>query len=205
TEQLPVQTEQHGAMFVAVLISAFLVLVTAQDPRPCFSPTQWEGRFFREDWSKNFTQIAGISYDELNRRVREIEEIDFASERDFYDVLYLHNLNVEYRLNLRDRKCNVTTLSRPFIPFGVPPFAHYDGQGNVGPVNIANEHVTVILFSGEDPQKNPFFGAVSSPDCVPISSGFFSNATGFIHTTFFDISIGIADPSVFSPPPECRR
>ena len=51
---------------------------------------------------------------------------------------------------MKTRKCNATTLTRPFIPAGVPPDAHYEGEGNIGPVNIANEHVTVIRFNHKD-------------------------------------------------------
>ena len=32
-----------------------------------------------------------MSYDATNKRVREVEELEFGSERDFYDVLYLYN------------------------------------------------------------------------------------------------------------------
>ncbi|XP_025105690.1 mammalian ependymin-related protein 1-like [Pomacea canaliculata] len=193
-------------MLAAIFLLAF-GLVATQEPRPCVSPPQWEGRLFRNDWSKNFTQIAQISYDETNRRVREIEELDFSTGRDYFDVLYLHNINVEYRLNLRTRQCNTTTLSRPFIPFGVPPDARYDVEYTVGPANIPEEHITVIRFDGNI-TEGAYFGTVTSPDCVPVTSGFFSNRTGFIHSTFYDITTGIPDPSVFVPPRSahgCKR
>ncbi|KAK7482194.1 hypothetical protein BaRGS_00026543 [Batillaria attramentaria] len=190
-------------MWAAILLLS-VTLVAAQEPRPCLSPEQWEGKFYRTDYSKNFTQFARVSYDETNRRVREVEELEFGATRDYYDVLYLHNENKEYRLNLRTRTCNVTTLSRPWIPAGVPRNAQYKGEANVGPVNIPNEHVTVIAFDGKDEEGNPYYGTVTSPDCVPVASGFYSKRTGFIHTTFYDISAGIPDPSVFIPPSECQ-
>ena len=43
------------------------------------------------DYSKNFSKYAKMSYDATNKRVREVEELEFGSERDFYDVLYLYN------------------------------------------------------------------------------------------------------------------
>jgi hypothetical protein len=58
----------------------------------------------------------------------------------------------EYRISLRDRKCNVTSLTRPWLPAGVPPNAQYDGEFIVGPVNIPNEHVDVIAFGGKTPE-----------------------------------------------------
>ena len=47
---------------------------------------------FQTDRSKNFTQLAKISYDDLNKRVREVEELEFGTTREYYDTLYLHLL-----------------------------------------------------------------------------------------------------------------
>ncbi|KAK7482196.1 hypothetical protein BaRGS_00026545 [Batillaria attramentaria] len=188
-------------MFIPILLFV-ATLAAAQQPKPCETPPQWEGRFVRTDYEKKFFQAAKISYDENEKRVREIEEIEIDNDRDYYDVLYLHNMNKEYRLNLRTRKCNTTTLSRPWFPFGVPPEAEYDGEAVIGPVNIDNEHVTIVRFHGRVAEGD-FFGTVSFPDCIPINSGFFSNRTGFVETTFFDITTGIPDPTVFNPPSEC--
>ena len=52
----------------------------------------------------------------------------------------------EYRLDLQTRRCNVSVLTRPWRPAGLPPSTVYDGEANVGPVNIPSEHVTVISF-----------------------------------------------------------
>merc|ERR1711913_133130 len=100
--------------------------------------------------------------------------------------------------------CTVGTLTRPFIHFGIPPDAKYVGTANIGPVNIPDEHATVILFEGTDRENGGvFYGEVTAPDCVPVSSGFYSNRTGFLQTTFFDITGGIPDLSVFIPPTGC--
>lgn len=47
---------------------------------------------FQFDRAKSFYQFAKLSYDETNRRAREIEEVAIGSEKDYYDVLYLHNI-----------------------------------------------------------------------------------------------------------------
>merc|ERR1711860_238928 len=86
-----------------------LVVVYAQD-RPCESPKQWEGRRFAYDRSKNFEEISKVSYDEINQRLRAVEEVDVGQDRDYYDVMYLHSVGKEYRLNLKTRQCNVTAL-----------------------------------------------------------------------------------------------
>ncbi|KAK7482189.1 hypothetical protein BaRGS_00026538 [Batillaria attramentaria] len=186
-------------MSVPILLFA-ATLAAAQDSKPCETPSQWEGSYVRTDYEKTFSQAARIGYDETEKRVRETEEIDIDNERDYYDVLYLHNMNKEYRLNLRTRKCNTTTLSRPWLPFGLPSGAVYDVVYDViGPVDT---NVVSVRFSGTLTEGD-FVGTVSFPDCIPIDFGFYSNHTGFVHTRFFDITTGILDPTVFHPPPEC--
>jgi len=187
-----------------VVFLAVIGIAYAQQPTPCETPKQWQGKFIRRDEKMNYTRYADISYDDTNRRVREVEYIDDTQGKFFYDVLYLHNINKEYRIDLKSRKCNVSTITRPFRPFGIPPMAKYVGTANIGPVNIATEHATVIMFEGEDRQSgDKFFGEVTTPDCVPVSNGFFSEKYGFEQTNFFDITAGISDPSVFIPPTNC--
>lgn len=67
---------------------------------------------------------------------------------------------------MRTRKCNVTTITRPWYPFGVPPDARYDHEVVIGPVNIPNEHVAVITFSGKTPDCETLLLFVSVLDVV---------------------------------------
>ena len=61
--------------------------------------------------------------------------------------LFIHQ-NKEYRVKLKTRQCNVTSVSKPF-PF--PTQTRYDTEVNVGPVNMVNEHVTVTVYDGKSP------------------------------------------------------
>merc|ERR1711992_260574 len=85
---------QIAIMNALVLVfCAAVVAVLAQQPHPCETPPQWEGKFIRMDESKNFTQFAKISYDYTNKRVREIEFLEEGSNKTAYDVLYLHHVS----------------------------------------------------------------------------------------------------------------
>merc|ERR1711922_58787 len=191
-------------MMQYVVLCALVAAAAAQQPKPCQTPPQWQGKFERRADKFNFTKYAEISYDETNKRVREMEFLIDGANKTAYDVLYLHNVNEEYRIDLKTKNCTKHPLSRPFIPFGMPDGARYVGAANVGPVNIPDEHATVIIFEGVDEEeKARFSGTVTSPDCVPVQSTYVSNRTGFVHTTFFDITGGIPDPTVFIPPANC--
>lgn len=53
-----------------------------------------------------------------------------------------------YRLNLRTRQCNVTGLSRPWHPYGIPPEATFEGEAYIG-ASAQNEGVLVTRWSGK--------------------------------------------------------
>ncbi|KAK3092386.1 hypothetical protein FSP39_002199 [Pinctada imbricata] len=190
-------------MIALLAVCLLAVSVTAQAPRPCQSPKQWEGRVFTVDRSKQFERYGKISYDEYAPRFRIIEEEREGSTEEFYDRLYLHNVGKEYSLNLKTRKCNVTSLTRPFRPFGVPPEAKFTGEATIGAAGVPGESVVIENFDGEFSDGDKFFGDVTYPDCVPVANGVFSKEFGFVMNSFFDINVGIADPMVFVPPPEC--
>merc|ERR1712212_993311 len=180
-------------MLRVVLVAASLAVVFAQPPqpgKPCNAPPQWQGKLERRDDSKNFTEKAMISYDLTNKRVREIEMIEEGSNKTFYERLYLHSVDKYYKIDLKTKNCTVGQIERPF------------------PYNEPNEHVTVMSFDGEDTgrdgEKIKYFTEVTVPDCVPVTSGMYSDKFGFVKTFYFDITAGIADPMVFIPPSNCK-
>ncbi|KAL4237795.1 Mammalian ependymin-related protein 1 [Mactra antiquata] len=190
-------------MKTVLAVICLAVYCAAQTPEPCQSPQQWEGRIFRSDRTKQEAMIGKVSYDETNKRVRIIEEVEQGTEKDYYDVLWLHNIQREYRFNLKTRKCNVTTLMRPFRPFGVPPFAKFVFEAEIGAAGVPGESLIAQTWDGEFEDKSRFVVSVTYPDCVPLNSGFYSESTGFEQSDFFDVSLGISDPMAFIPPREC--
>merc|ERR1712154_81526 len=109
----------------AVVLCALVAVAAAQQPKPCNTPPQWQGKFERRADKFNFTKYAEISYDFTNKRVREMEFLVDGANKTAYDVLYLHNVNEEYRIDLKTKNCTKHPLSRPFIPFGMPDGARY--------------------------------------------------------------------------------
>lgn len=45
----------------------------------------------QQDYSRKFEEFRKLSYDETNRRVREVEEILLGSDKEYVDRLYLYN------------------------------------------------------------------------------------------------------------------
>jgi len=195
-------------MMRLILVAASLAVVFGQQPpKPCNTPPQWQGKFVRRDDSKDFEEKAEISYDLSNKRIREIRFEEEGKNQSFVDVLYLHNVNKEYRIDPKTKNCTVGPIKRDFPVFGIPPNAKYQGTAVIGPVNIPDEHAVVMVFDGEDTgrsgDKIQYFSEVTVPSCVPISTGFYTEKIGFVQTRFFDITAGISDPMIFIPPSNC--
>ena len=71
---------------------------------------------------------ARISYDAIYKRERVIEEYQLGREDNFFDVLYLHNQNVEYRYNLKTKVCTKQQVTREWRNFGIPSNAKSLGE-----------------------------------------------------------------------------
>ncbi|XP_076464714.1 mammalian ependymin-related protein 1-like [Babylonia areolata] len=165
-------------------------------------PKSFSGKFRHIDTSRNYTVEGQIFYDEENQRIREFEMQEVGSDKMVYDKLKLYKLNQEYIVDLKTRKCNVTVPRREWRPYGVPPFAKYEGSGTLGGVGIANEQLTISIFSGTF-DEDKFFVTVTEPNCFVTQMALFFKSSGFEEREFFDVVSGITDPQVFTPPQEC--
>ncbi len=95
-----------------ILICLAVSTVMAQVPTPCVTPPQWESRYFAYDSDRNDMVRAYLSYDSIYKRERIIEEFQLGNQDDFYDTLYLHNQNVQYRYNFKTKTCVKTPVTR---------------------------------------------------------------------------------------------
>ncbi|XP_052770032.1 mammalian ependymin-related protein 1-like [Mya arenaria] len=193
-------------MFFALLVFTLAAVSWAQVPTPCQSPKQFECRRFKTDRYKEFAEYEGYAYDETNKRTRSIEEIEAGREREIYDILRLYNSNQEYRVNLRTKQCNMTTIDHPFRMKGVPPGSKFLFESVLGAAGIPGEFITAQTFSGAFEDGAQYVVTVTTPDCVPIIFNIESNKTDeHYEDRFFDLKLGIADPDAFLPPSECSK
>lgn len=182
--------------------------VFAQLPVPCTSPPQWEARVFSYDPFQKDTILARITYDAVYKRERIIEEYRLGDQDDFYDVLYLHNQQIEYRFNFKTKECKKQAVTRPWRDFGIPTNATSYGESYIGSSAVSNANVLITTwgkeFTDEKGNKIDYMGAWTYEACLPIYSHYFSKADNInTHTNFYDIVPGIDNPNVFIPRKEC--
>ncbi|KAK3093412.1 hypothetical protein FSP39_015267 [Pinctada imbricata] len=176
-----------------------LILEKSNPNKASFRRQSWK----EVDRSQNYMERRRLSYDETNKRERKIAEIEEGSTRSFYDVLSLHNEGKEYTLDLRTRKCNVTTLTRPFFYRGVLPGSTFQYLSEIGASGVPYESTIVAGFAGNSSTGSEHHvSIVSYPSCVPIQNQHF-RGNDYEESNYYNITIGIRDPAVFIPPEEC--
>lgn len=89
----------------------------------------------------------------------------------------------EYRININTRQCNVSALTRPFRPMGVPPGAKFDGFATLGAAGIPGESMNLQTWSGTVEQNLRLNGVVTYPDCVPVQYTLYEPPSRFIVNT----------------------
>jgi len=192
-----------STMHALLIFAALTGVALSQVPLPCVGPASFTARFRHFNRERKYFIEGKMYYDEVNKRIREFEFEDINSTKEAYDKLKLYNLNTEYTVDLKTRKCNVTGTHHSWRPYGVPPFASYKGQGTLGSVGTLNEEVTISLFEGQFDENATFFVTVTEPDCFVVEMGVFSKEYGFEHREFYDVISGIEDPAAFVPPEAC--
>ncbi|XP_035700255.1 mammalian ependymin-related protein 1-like [Branchiostoma floridae] len=194
-------------MKTLLLFSAVCVAVSySQVLQPCSPPSLWEARVSRIDPEKRFAERARISYDATNRRIRLIEEVLIRDDKDYFDVLFIHNTEpgTEYRFNLKTKECQKREIADAWRPFQVPPNSTFLGEGYIGTGAVPGAGVLTQLWSNTFENEDKYFGVYTAEGCIPIQEEFYSRRTGLVSSTFFDVTAGISDPNVFIPPRECE-
>ncbi|CAH1261894.1 EPDR1 [Branchiostoma lanceolatum] len=189
------------ALILLVLVSA----AYGQVPEPCRTPSVWESRVGIQDSMRGFYVRAKLSYDRYNMRIRRIEEVDETREKEYFDVLYLHNTmpGKEYRYNLKTKQCETRMLNTSFRRFEIPEDARPFGEFTIGTKGQPGEGVDVTMWGGRTPDGGEFVGVFTLAGCVPVSDRYFRNESSFDNTDFYDVTLGISNASVFIPPHEC--
>ena len=190
---------------VILAVLCLATLAYSQVPVPCRSPYAFEGKHFEIDPSKKFEMWSHFAYDAMNERTRSMDIILINKTRDFYEILRLHRYSLEYRVDLKTKKCTIHPLTEPFRHIEIPRDAHLIGEIYIGG-SYPGEGVEVSMWNGTTPDKQGrWFGSFTTLGCIPVSVSFDVPRTGFVHSNFYDVTLGISDPSIFNPPPECKQ
>ena len=126
---------------------------------------------------------------------------------DVFDVLRLWGSKMEYRFDLRRKFCQKIPLNEPWTDLGVPANATFIRAQSFG-LKSGGLGVNVWSNTFRTPQGEvEYLGLWTPANCIPIEIHYRSQRdreSNVVRIEAFDITPGIADPSVFTPRPECK-
>ncbi|XP_042257239.1 ependymin-like 1 isoform X1 [Thunnus thynnus] len=195
-------------MKVLVLFVCLSVGCLAQRPQPCRSPPLLTGSLSVSTQSEKLTAYAKYSYDALGKRFRIREFGSYKNQTFRFDALLLFNLGVMYKINYRRHTCHKKPLSVDFHPLAIPQDASLLGQVVLGSSSGPGQGILVNTWAGDLQMKNgtaaKYMSTVTEFGCIPVSTLFHTNKSGWVVTSFFNNVIGLVDPQQLIPPPFCK-
>jgi len=187
--------------FVVVVIA--LAYVAAQDPQRCDAPNAFESYAVQIDPQEDDILRGKISYDDKNKRTAWIAAYSQDNTTTYYQHIHLYKEQMKYMIDLQTNDCVSKADSRPWHHYGVPPNATFFRAAYVGTDGKKDAGILVNLWGYGDNIGGRWIGSYTDKDCLPVTDAFITNSTGWVHTSFFDITYGISDPTVFDPPSSC--
>ncbi|XP_039381319.1 mammalian ependymin-related protein 1 [Mauremys reevesii] len=176
-----------------------------QPPAPCQAPRQWEGRTVAYDHSSGRNTRAAVSYDGPNQRLRLLEERKgLIPCKKFFEYIFLYKDAVMFQIEQVTKLCSKIALTEPWDPYDIPDNSTYEDQYYIGG---PGDEIMVQEWSDRKPARKfeSWVGVYTVKDCYPVQETYTKNYSVTTSTRFFDLQLGITDPSVFTPPSTCQE
>ena len=192
------------------VLVAFVCLTAgcfALKPRPCRSPPLLTGSLSGSTASEKLWAYAKFSYDALTQRIRLRELGSYNNQTFRYDVLLLYREHLMYEIHYRNHTCTKKPLNVDFHPLAIPRNSSLLGQVVLGSSSGPGQGVLVNTWVGELQMKKGtarFMSTVTEYGCVPVSTLFHTDTSGWVVTSFFNNVLGIVDPQLLIPPYFCK-
>ncbi|KAF4111710.1 ependymin-like 1 [Onychostoma macrolepis] len=193
------------------LCSVFLLVLlaltggcSAQMPHRCRTPPLLSGSMSvsardGEDWA-----VVKYRYDAFGQRIRLWEFGQVQSKSFHVNMLFLFRESVVYTISYRNRTCQKNPLQASFHPSHIPHNASLLSQVVLGGSSAPGEGLLVNTWTGDVPQTGgKYLATVTEFGCIPVSTLYYTEKTGWIVTTYFNAVKGIEDPEQFIPPSFC--
>ncbi|KAL6466673.1 hypothetical protein MHYP_G00244770 [Metynnis hypsauchen] len=173
----------------------------------CFaeSPPQLEGGLTVASASGQFFLIGKYIYDANGERIRFGDFVQQKNQTFHDDFLLLYKEGVMYRINKEKQTCTKKQLSDTFHLMEIPANATTLGQITLGSFSRPGQGLLVNPWTGEIPAADAkYLMSFTAHGCLPISCSYHTPQTGWIAISYFNIIVGIKDPSPLTPPPFCK-
>ncbi|XP_069870293.1 mammalian ependymin-related protein 1 isoform X1 [Dipodomys merriami] len=173
-------------------------------PRPCQAPQQWEGRQVVYEQRSGRNSRALLAYDGPGRRVRVLDERKALIPcKRLFEYILLYEEGVMFQIEQVTKQCSKIPLTEPWDPLDIPQNSTFEDEYSIGG---PQEQITVQEWSDRKSARSyeTWIGVYTAKDCYPVQEMFIRNYSVVLSTRFFDVQLGIKDPSVFNPPSTCQ-
>ncbi|XP_065832921.1 mammalian ependymin-related protein 1-like [Oscarella lobularis] len=201
-------------MEVVLCVFAYFVgLVVAQTPEICRAPTVFEAKEQRVDFARHMEVGSTIGQDADNERFYRKETSvvsNLTVTLDLYHEIWSYREHALYRINMRTGECMRMGIVTSFEPIGIPLDARFVGYRHIGSSGIRNSNILTTNWVGENTEKKYRYDLVftdaslGSSACLPVRvTRFYDDDRSLEQASLFDVTAGISDPTVFTPPDHC--
>lgn len=132
-------------MYRLVILCLFSIAL-AQQPKPCVSPQQWEGRIFDSNEKEQTTIRGTVSYDAVYHRTRVTEDIATSDDDVVLDILTLYDSGLEFVYDVIKHTCTRFEIQTPWQDYGIAENATSYGQAYIGTSAYPNAGVLVTMW-----------------------------------------------------------
>ncbi|XP_078684297.1 mammalian ependymin-related protein 1-like [Branchiostoma floridae x Branchiostoma belcheri] len=197
---------------VVVLVS-WAVLGLCAGQKPCCTPDQWEGTiqglqgFLVDDKLGTVDGTVQISYDFTNQKLALVENLNETGTGNIM-VKVIQDYKMGKQYVIRGKSCMESAL-KGFVKQCIPDNATNIGSfsfGGLAPGGLECD-AFMTTFAGMD--NNYVISDVTRNGCYPVTQvtvNLMREHSTVTTQIFTDITTGIKDPSVFTPPePPCAK
>jgi len=185
---------------MAVRIVVALALLAFAGAQIC-TPVQWEGYEFNYDVEREFRAFFNISYDATNQRVRVNTFANVDGRQARIETIAVFSAKTLYEIDHTANRCRKVALPEPFEPDCLPSNTTVELRATLG-ITLPVTLYRVTFGQGED--RTTGTATLTSSGNVPVAVLTYNRRNGLDHSEFFDITAGIKNPVVFTPPAICN-
>jgi len=193
---------------VCVCVAIVACLALAHASEKCETPPTWEARIVYSDPDRAWGIHAHHSQDGEGERVSVYEEIeDFHEQkRDYFHRIWHYKTGYHYKYDLQRKNCTYWKHEYEFRPIHIPDSAKFITDLYVGSAAIEGGSTEVGYWYDQfwHPQVGQWEAEFTLRGCVPVREWYEDTDQGIIYQGWYNVVLGISDPSIFDPYPNCK-
>ncbi|KAB5548803.1 hypothetical protein PHYPO_G00059810 [Pangasianodon hypophthalmus] len=193
----------QAALVLTIILSALLSAL-AQKPHHCKSPPYLQGKLavnFPEGKTMVYEQFY---YDAVEERIRVVATGKEGGHDVFVDRLLLFREKVYFDIIYHNKSCIKNSFEAAFVPIAIPLDAQHMAQVVLGSLSAPAQGLLVNSWVGSDAELKANYSLTFTEfGCIPVVTIYHIDGLGHFLSSFFDMVVGLEDPTVFIPPPFC--